>query len=132
MRLSRKLSRDESGAAAVEFAFVGPVAILMMFGVIESGRLMFTLNELEASLSAAAREWMIDPDASNSAFEDAFCEHAVLVDCDQTAFTFATQTVNGQDWRVVTASVPFSSPVSGLLPLPSSLTQTQRVPIFDS
>jgi Flp pilus assembly protein TadG len=132
MRLLRKIRRDESGAAAVEFAFVAPVAILMMFAVIESGRLMFTQNELKASLSTAAREWMINPDASNSQVQAAFCAHVVLVDCAETTFTITSQTVSGQTWRVMTASTLFNSPLAGLLPLPSSLTQTQRVPIYAS
>jgi Flp pilus assembly protein TadG len=122
--------KDEGGAAAVEFAFVAPVAILMMVSVIESGRLMFVLNNMQASLSTAAREWMIDPDATNSQIEAAFCERAVLVDCDETTITITSETRNGRSWRVMTAATPFSSPLSGLLPLPSALTRTQSVPIY--
>jgi Flp pilus assembly protein TadG len=128
----RNLRRDEKGAAAVEFAFVAPVVIMMILGTIEGGRLMFLLNDMQASLSAAARAWMIDPDASESDVEGIFCERAVVVDCDETTITVTSQTANGQDWRVMTATTTFSSPLSHLLPLPSELTRTHRVPIYES
>lgn len=131
MKLFRR-RLDEGGAVAVEFAFVGPVAILMMLATIESGRLMYSLNELKASLSEAARALMIDPDASNNAIRTTLCSRMVLVDCDTVTFTAATQTANGRSWRVLTVSTPLDSPLSHLLPLPTSLTQSQRVPMLAS
>ena len=131
MKLFRK-RLDESGATAVEFAFIAPVAIVMMLAAVESGRLMFSLNELEASLSEAARELMIDPEASNTEVRTTLCSRFVVVDCDAVTFTATTQTVNGRSWRVMTVATPFDSPLSHLLPLPTSLTQSQRVPILAS
>jgi Flp pilus assembly protein TadG len=131
MKLRRNdLLRDETGAAAVEFAIVAPVAVMMILGSIECGRLMFLLNDMQASLSTAARAWMIDPDASNSSVEEVFCERAVLVDCDETTLTITSETVNGQPWRIITASMAFNSPLSHLLPLPTELSRSRRVPIF--
>jgi Flp pilus assembly protein TadG len=131
MKLFRK-RLDESGATAVEFALIAPVAIVMMFSAIECGRLMFSVNELEASLSEAARKLMIDPEASNTEVRTALCSRMVLVDCDAVTFTAVNQTVNGRSWRAMTVSTPFDSPLSHLLPLPESLTQSQRVPILSS
>lgn len=131
MTLFRKsLRRDEAGAAAVEFAIVAPVAIMMILGAIECGRLMFVLNDMQASLSTAVRAWMIDPDASNSQVQTIFCERAVLVDCDETTLAITSQTVNGQAWRVMTATTSFDSPLSHLLPLPSEVSRSRRVPIY--
>ena len=131
MKLFRR-RLDESGAAAVEFALIAPVAILMMLAVIESGRMMFSVNELEASLSEAARELMIDPEATNTEVRTTLCSRYVLVDCDAVTFTAVDQTADGRDWRVLTITTPFDSPISHLLPLPTSLTQTQRVLIIES
>ena len=131
MKLFRK-RMDESGAAAVEFAFIAPVAILMMLAAVESGRLMFSLNELEASLSEAARELMIDPEASNTEVRTTLCSRYVVVDCNAVTFTAVDQTANGRSWRMLTVSTPFDSPLSHLLPLPTSLSQSQRVLILES
>ena len=131
MKLFRK-RMDESGAAAVEFAFIAPVAILMMLAAVESGRLMFSLNELEASLSEAARELMIDPEASNIEVRTTLCSRYVVVDCNAVTFTAVDQTANGRSWRMLTVSTPFDSPLSHLLPLPTSLSQSHRVLILES
>jgi Flp pilus assembly protein TadG len=127
----KSLRRDETGAAAVEFAIVAPVAVMIILGTIEVGRVMFLVNDLQASLSTAAREWMIHPDAANSDVTEIFCGRAVMVDCDQTTLTVTSQTVDGQDWRVVTATTPFDSPLSNLLPFPDELTRAQHVPIYE-
>jgi hypothetical protein len=47
-----KKSGSESGAAAVEFAIVLPLLLLLLFGMVDFGRLFF----LEISLQSSARE----------------------------------------------------------------------------
>lgn len=132
MTLFRKSLGDETGAAAVEFAIVAPVVVMMILGSIECGRFMFLMNDMQASLSTAARSWMINPNASNSEVEHIFCERAVLVDCAETTLTITSETVNGQAWRVMTATATFASPLSHLLPLPSEVSRSRRVPIYTS
>lgn len=44
--------RSQQGAAAVEFAIILPVLLLVMFGIIDLGRLLF----LQVSLAAASHE----------------------------------------------------------------------------
>ncbi|GAA5102533.1 TadE/TadG family type IV pilus assembly protein [Haloechinothrix salitolerans] len=52
MRLGHSHSRDDRGAAAVEFAIVLPVLLLLVFGIIDFGR---ALNA-QVTLTQAARE----------------------------------------------------------------------------
>ncbi|KQS66293.1 TadE/TadG family type IV pilus assembly protein [Modestobacter sp. Leaf380] len=62
-------TRDERGATAVEFALVLPVLLVLLFGIMEVGRLF----QVQATLSAAAREGVRvmavqdDPDAARTA-----------------------------------------------------------------
>jgi Flp pilus assembly protein TadG len=51
----RRLARDRGGASAVEFALVIGPFILVLFGVIEFGRLLWTLNALQETAIAGAR-----------------------------------------------------------------------------
>lgn len=47
--------RQESGAAALEFAMVVPVLILVMFGIIEFSLIMFTRATMEGATSVSSR-----------------------------------------------------------------------------
>lgn len=51
----RALMRACHGVAAIEFAFVLPVFLLMFFGVVELGRVIWTQASLQASVETAAR-----------------------------------------------------------------------------
>jgi Flp pilus assembly protein TadG len=51
----RRLAGDRRGAAAVEFAFVLTPLLLVVFGVFEFGRLLWTREALQETATAAAR-----------------------------------------------------------------------------
>lgn len=46
MALLRRLGRDERGVSAVELAFILPVLVLMLSGIIQFGALMFLQNHI--------------------------------------------------------------------------------------
>ena len=54
MRL-RRLAADQRGASAVEFALVAVPLLMLIFGTIEYGRLMWTRQALQESAIAGAR-----------------------------------------------------------------------------
>lgn len=47
--------RDTSGAAAAEFALVLPIALLFFFGIIDVGRYVWTMNQLEKAVQLGTR-----------------------------------------------------------------------------
>jgi len=51
----RALGNRSDGAAGAEFAMVLPLLILMLFGMIDVGRYMWTLNEVEKATQMGAR-----------------------------------------------------------------------------
>ncbi|MGI8397548.1 TadE/TadG family type IV pilus assembly protein [Agrobacterium deltaense] len=51
----QKLWKSRSGASAVEFALVMPLFLLMLFGMIEFGRLFWTSHALHDTAIATAR-----------------------------------------------------------------------------
>jgi Flp pilus assembly pilin Flp len=51
----RRLRRGESGTTAVELAAILPVLIVLLFGIIEGGRLMFTIGSTTTAAREAAR-----------------------------------------------------------------------------
>ena len=52
---SRKLIRDEEGAAVVEFALVMPILALIIFGIIDFGRAFYTVNNIISAVREGAR-----------------------------------------------------------------------------
>lgn len=54
MRL-RSFLREQSGAAAAEFALVLPVALLLLLGIFDIGRYFWSINEGEKAVQAATR-----------------------------------------------------------------------------
>jgi Flp pilus assembly protein TadG len=54
-RLLRQLIRDERGAAAVEFALVGPPFLLTLLSIIELGLILTTQAQLDGAARTAAR-----------------------------------------------------------------------------
>ncbi|HEY3777222.1 MAG TPA: TadE/TadG family type IV pilus assembly protein [Rhizomicrobium sp.] len=54
-RLSgRRLARAESGIAAVEFALLVPMFLIMMMGIIDVGQMLFAYYELDQAVAAGA------------------------------------------------------------------------------
>jgi len=66
----RKISSDQSGSSAAEFALVLPLLMLLMFGVIDAGRWIWTYNQAEKATQMGARAAivtdMISPGISTS------------------------------------------------------------------
>lgn len=57
-RAIRRLARHDGGAIAVEFAMVGPVAILMILGIGEIGMVLLTTSRLDRAVADASRTIM--------------------------------------------------------------------------
>ncbi len=123
--------RDAGAAAAVEFALVVPLLMVLLFGTFEVGRFAFAYNSMDAALAKAARQWMIDPEIASSELEAIFCSRHHLVDCTQTQFTLTTETIDGREWRILRADATFESPLYPLIPLPTKISLTEQVPIFE-
>lgn len=51
----RSLSRDNSASSAAEFALLLPLLLLLLFGIIDAGRWMWTYNEAEKATQMGAR-----------------------------------------------------------------------------
>ncbi|RAN39152.1 TadE/TadG family type IV pilus assembly protein [Hyphomonas sp. GM-8P] len=129
MRL-RNLLKDCRGVTAVEFAIVSPMLILMIFGVIETGRFMFINNSMDSALANSARLWMVDPSTPESIVKATYCERYTMTNCASTQFVVTNKTVDGQNWRILSATTEFTSPLAGLIPLPPHVSRSEAIPIY--
>jgi Flp pilus assembly protein TadG len=55
MRALRTILRDPRGSSAAEFAIILPLALLLLFGIIDLGRYAWTFNQLEKAVQTGAR-----------------------------------------------------------------------------
>lgn len=68
MRLSRfRFGRDDRGAAAVEFALVLPILVVLVFGVVDFGRALFAYNYLTSAVREGGRFAAVQESASSEA-----------------------------------------------------------------
>lgn len=70
-RLLRALRADQRGAAAIEFAIVGPLLFTLLLGIVEMGRMFYVRESLEYATEQAARYYMVTPAAAQSAVTQA-------------------------------------------------------------
>ena len=66
-RLLQALRADRRGAAAIEFAIVGPLLFTLLLGIVEMGRMFYVRESLEYAIEQAARYYMVNPSATQDA-----------------------------------------------------------------
>ncbi|MDT0195016.1 TadE/TadG family type IV pilus assembly protein [Arthrobacter sp. AB6] len=127
---SRSGAAKEKGAAAVEFALVIPLFLMLVFGIVEFGRAF----NIQVSLSEAARETARytaihanDADFSFDAAREVGISAAPSVDLDASAIEIAFSdgaTCEAGDSVLVSLQImtPYLTPLPGLIPgMPANL-----------
>lgn len=101
---------DNRGAAAVEFALVGLPLILLLFGTIECGQMLWTQNTLQFAVEQAARYAVVNPAATTSQIQSYAASMAYGQTVAASVFTVTTPSCGTQ----VSASLLYTTaaPVS--------------------
>jgi Flp pilus assembly protein TadG len=121
----RRLGRDRSGAAAVEFALVLPVLLLLLGGILEFSRLMWTQANLQFAAEEGARYGIAHTEAAADAISAVSRARLSGV---ETAKVQIMVEVNAAQ-VTVTANHNFQFVMDGILPFgPLPLTATSRFP----
>jgi len=135
----RRLFSDARGATATEFAFVAPTFLMMLFLMIDGGRMLFTkqaLNELAVAgarcaalkptgctTNAEVQSWMVSRGQTRSMLS--LTTSMIVID--------TTSNCNGQaSMASATITMPYKKGGMNLLPqsvTPSNLTATSCFPI---
>lgn len=59
-RTGQSMARDEAGASAVEFALILPIAVALLIGTIDLGRMAWTKMEVQAAARAGANYALVN------------------------------------------------------------------------
>lgn len=69
MKFLHRYFLHEKGSVAVEFAMVSILFLGFLFGIIEFGRLFWTMNALQYAIESTARYALVNEDATNDDLE---------------------------------------------------------------
>ena len=120
---------ETAGVTAVEFAFVVPVFIIMVFGIVEFGQGLKVHNELDHAVSRAARLIMIDNDVAPATVETEVRTFLSALDQGGLSVNMTSNTVDGRDYRIVTLSYPYELSVPMASGININLSATIGVPL---
>jgi len=128
----RRMRRCESGAAAIEFAFIGLILIMFTFGLIEFGRAYYVQSKLSHAVDLAARIILTKADTPDQVLAD---EIAKAFEDDPPAPTVtvtAGSTGSGPtlvSFKTIDVRVTFRPLVPELLFSGVEMRITRRVPL---
>lgn len=106
-KFARLFGRDKSGVAAVEFAIIAPILFMMLFGVLETGRVLYTRGTLQSGLEVAGRYAMVHANVTASELEAVAWNGnpPVGVNGSSPSFRLTSETIGGVDFHVLTATL---------------------------
>lgn len=110
---SLRLARSERGTAVVEFALIAPLLFLLVFGIIEFGRILNTYNELTQIAGQGARAAAVNrnPDGTTIAAASGTVKD---VPCGGQTYSIQCQLSNYYAKNDALSNVSVCIPTSGL------------------
>jgi Flp pilus assembly protein TadG len=88
-RMLRRIARESAGATLVEFAFVAPVLVLMIFGLFDIAHTQYSASILNGALQKAGRDITLQSAAtSETAIDDRVREQIQAVMPPSSTITF--------------------------------------------
>jgi Flp pilus assembly protein TadG len=131
MNAKRTLFHDTRGAAAIEFAVVAPVFLLLMIGILQFGLAFYANAGLRHGVEAAARYAQVYPRPSDSEISSKFTSSTFGVNTALLGAPSLTHgTANGVDYVEVSASYNYPLEM-GFMPMGSvNLTSSRRAYLY--
>jgi Flp pilus assembly protein TadG len=115
-RLLGRLVRDESGAAALEFAIVGNVFLLLLMGISYTAIMLWHKSHLNWAVDAASRLAAVNTSVTQADMTTAVNNYLTSVGLDTASVTYSVQTLSGVKVGLINAT----------------MTETLRVPLLNT
>ena len=125
------LLSDRRGAAAVEFALVLPLLMMLVFGAVEFGRMFWIKNSIQFAVEEAGRFAMVNTDATTGELE-AYAESRIFgMDPTDITFSVTAESFGGTDFMSIAGTYEFVTLIP-LVPIdPIDLDAKSRVPLVN-
>ncbi len=119
--------RCDHGATAVEFAIIGPLLLMVSFGIVELGRLFWTQHNMTQELDVAERQIYLDPTKATDATKRATLES--WIEARFTEPTVATISAPAGGFSTLTLSQNFNLMIPFWEQPFTAITLSRNVPV---
>lgn len=122
-------TRDERGAAIIEFAIVAPVLILFLFGAVQVGEMLFANADLRNAVASGSRVASVFPRPEDNVIRKAVEQQIAGLDQNRLEGPVITHGTNANGFEMTEISVTYTQPVDFIIfeTSPVVLRETQRV-----
>lgn len=127
----KKLWKNNEGVEAIEMAFVLPVFLLFVLGIIEFGRAYWITDSMQLSIDEAGRYAMLNSTASDTQIISTAKANLYGLDPNNFTITSTSETISGINYKHIVATYSFHFSVPNLLPFGNiTLTRQTTVPLL--
>ncbi len=131
MRHSTNLLQNRSGSVVVEAAFVIPLFIFFIVGIVELGRLYWVRTSMQLAVTEAGRHAMVHTDANDDTLTEVLRGSLYALDTDLFNVSIISENNNGINYKVINATYNYVFLTEDLLNLdPLSISTTSKFPIL--
>lgn len=128
----RNLLFNSKGATAVEFALVAPIVFIVIFVLINFGRLYWLQGSMTFAIQAAGRYAMLNPATDSTTVTNLAKDNLYGINASEV--TFSTANATGSDsvqYMTITAQSSFNFIPGNLLPYGTiTLSRKVRIPLI--
>lgn len=128
MRRLYALKRSEQGAAAVEFAIISGVLVMLLIAIVDFGRTLYVKNQLSFLADQAARSVLVQPGITDATLEADLRADFNAGDPTDLTVSISTVVVGANTFRVLSIDYPVTLFVPNLASSILDLNVTRRVP----
>jgi Flp pilus assembly protein TadG len=125
----RRLARETDGTAAIEFAVVGAVLVVLSIALVELGRVVYILNDMSYATEIGSRRALVDPAVTDSALEDIIRGRFSAADGDGLTVVVTQETLDGLPFRRVALSYQVKVAIPGFPGGAIDLEHDRRIPV---
>lgn len=124
----KRLAKCQTGAAAVEFAIVSSVLIMLLIAIVDFGRTLYIKNQLSFLADKAARSILVNPNITDASLETTLRSDFVAGDPLGLTVDITTDVVSGTTFKVLSIDYPVTLFVPNLASSTLDLNVTRRIP----